>query len=141
MNTAGLFCLLCESGFESLCELIGAGGASGTALGALKTCDNVGCLHSCDELRNALGVAVSSANELNGIDHAVGDLNLDLAGTSTLGCVFNVLCHNHDSFLSCFFRRDTMCFRYYSLYHIFLKKIAFFDKKIIFVYIAQKLAV
>ena len=122
MNTAGkYFVLLCESGFESLCELIGAGGASGTALGALKTCDNVGCLHSCDELGNALGVAVASAYELNGVDHAIGDLNLDLTGAGAFGGVFDVFSHGKYSFVL-FFVRKTVCISDSIYYIIDLEK-------------------
>ena len=117
MNTAGIIGLFCEGGFECLCELVGAGGVSGTAFGALETCDNVGCLHSCDKLRNALGVAVATANELNGVDYAVGDLNLDLAGASTFSGVFNVFSHGKYSFIL-FFVRKTVCISdniYYSI--------------------------
>ena len=113
--------LLCESGFQRLCELIGAGGASGTAFGALETFDDVGCLHAFDELGDALGVAVASADELNGIDHAVGKLHLDLAGASTFGCVFNVFCHGDYSFIL-FFVRKTVCISDIIHYIIYFKK-------------------
>ena len=116
-----LFCLLCESGFKSLCELIGAGGASGAAFRALKAFDDIGCLHTLDELGDALGVAVASADELNGIDHAVGNLHLDLTGASTLGCVFNVLGHSHYSFIL-FFVGKTVCISDIIHYIIYFQK-------------------
>ena len=108
MNTAGIFGLFCEGCFECLCELIGAGGVSGTAFGALETCNNVGSLHACDELRNAFGVAVASAYELNGVDHAVGNLNLDLTRASAFGGVFDVFGHGKYSFVL-FFVRKSVC--------------------------------
>ena len=88
-----MFCLICKCFFKSECELVGAGCASAAAVGAFDACDNVFCLHAFDELSDALGVTVATADEFNGIDHAVCDLHVDLTGASAFGFVFDVFGH------------------------------------------------
>ena len=138
----------CQSSFESLCELIGAGGVFETAFCALNAFDDVGCFHAYNELSDTLGVAVASADELNGINHTVCDLYVDLTSAGSLSFEFNVLCHGFHSFILYKIRReDRRSFvfakigqysRHYVLYHKFEKKIAVFYKKIIFVNFKQK---
>ena len=87
--------LFCEGFFECLCELVRAGCAATSAVGAFHSCDNVFGLHAFDELGDALCVAVATANEFcgfNGVVVCEGDL--DLTGTGAFCGVFDTLCHN-----------------------------------------------
>ena len=88
--------LFSKCSFESFCELIGAGCASAVAVCTFEASDDVLRLHTLNELTDALGVAVATADELAGFDDAVVEGHLDLAGAGAFGCVFNVFFHIFD---------------------------------------------
>jgi hypothetical protein len=121
--------LVSERLLESLCELVGAGCSSASAVGAFYSFDNIFCLHALDELGDALGVTVAAAYEFCGFDGVVvckGDF--DLTGTGAFCGVFDRLCHNINSF--------ALSLIYKTLYHRFGENVYVFSKKMIFVNIA-----
>ena len=92
--------LFCEGFFERLCELVGAGGAASSAIGAFYSCDHVFGFHAFDKLGDALCVTMATADKFCGFDGVVvckGDL--DLTGAGAFCGVFDTLCPNDVSFV------------------------------------------
>lgn len=79
--------LLCQSLFQCLCQLVGAGGSLRTTGDALQTGDGFGGVHAFDQSTDALEVAVAAADVLNVFDLAIFDLEQDLTGASAAGLV------------------------------------------------------
>lgn len=89
--------LFSESFLESLCKLIRAGGFFEAALHAFKARNDLFCVHSFNELCNALGVAVAAAVEFYVFDLAV--LNFKGKPSCTNACRLEFISHFYQSFL------------------------------------------
>ena len=80
--------LVCLGGFQSLRQLIGAGGGLHAALDALDTGDDVVNVHPFHQLADALQVAVAAAYKLNILDLFVLNVEENLLGTGAFCLVF-----------------------------------------------------
>lgn len=65
------FLILLHALFQCVAQLIGAGGRSGAALDAAYTSYDVARLLSFDQSADALGVAMTTAHELNFLDDVI----------------------------------------------------------------------
>ena len=79
--------LACDSLFQSLCQLVGAGSGLRTALDAFDGLDDIFGGTADAESSDALSIAAAAAGELNSGDNAVFDLEVDLSGADALGNV------------------------------------------------------
>ena len=76
--------LLSDGLFECLGQLVRAGSRAGTAVNAFQTADGFMHIHALHESSYTLGVAVTSADELDRCHDVVFDFYIDELGTDAL---------------------------------------------------------
>ena len=75
---------------DGLAELVGAGGLFPATADAFEAGEDVLDFHAFDESAHALRVAVAAAEEIDVVDDAVFDVEIDLFATSSL-CLIGVM--------------------------------------------------
>ena len=96
--------------FQSLCQLIGAGGGFEAAGGAFQSGDHFSDFHALHQRADTFQVAVAAANVLNIVKLAIFDLKQNSLGTSAFCFIFVLhdllpfLCNNINKF--CVYKLD-----------------------------------